>query len=169
MTQLVAPSVEYHASFLAALREFQAEERDLDLDPDSLAQPDAFAEYVQRLHDDARADIPPRFAGWVPGTNLWGVAGDEFVGSLQIRHRLTEHLRLVGGHIGYQVRPSRRGEGHATRMLALSLPIARSLGIERALVTCDPTNIASQKVIEANGGVLDAVTEAKRRYWIATA
>ncbi len=169
MTELVGPSAEYQASFLAALLEFQAEGRDLDLDTAQLGNQDAFTAYVQRLHDDARSDVPPRFPGWVPGTNLWAVVDGEYVGTLQIRHRLTEHLRLVGGHIGYQVRPSRRGEGHATRMLALSLPIARSLGIERALLTCDPTNTASRKVIETNGGVLDAATDLKLRYWIATA
>jgi predicted acetyltransferase len=37
-------------------------------------------------------------------------------------------------------------------MLAAALPIARSLGITRALLTCDETNTASQRVIETNGG-----------------
>jgi predicted acetyltransferase len=53
-------------------------------------------------------------------------------------------------------------------MLAASLPWARELGIENALVTCDDTNEASRKVIEACGGVFDDQREQKLRYWIAT-
>jgi predicted acetyltransferase len=51
-----------------------------------------------------------------------------------------------------QVWASRR-RGHATAMLRQALPIARGLGIDRALVTCDVDNVASRKVIERNGGV----------------
>src|SRR5262249_33820726 len=107
--------------------------------------------------------------GWVPGTTLWYVDSDEYVGTLQIRHTLTPELRRIGGHIGYEVRPSARRRGHATRMLALSLPIAHELGIDPALVTCDVTNTASRKVIETNGGQLESEDAQKRRYWVATA
>jgi predicted acetyltransferase len=34
-------------------------------------------------------------------------------------------------------------------------------------VTCDVTNIASRKVIEANGGVLEDERHGKLRYWVA--
>ena len=37
-------------------------------------------------------------------------------------------------------------------MLAAALPIAQALGIDEALLTCDETNVASRRVIEANGG-----------------
>ena len=36
------------------------------------------------------------------------------------------------------------------------------------LVTCDVDNVGSRRVIEANGGVLEDVRGAKRRYWIPT-
>ena len=39
-------------------------------------------------------------------------------------------------------------------MLTAALPVARALGIDPALLTCDAPNIASRKVIEANGGAL---------------
>jgi predicted acetyltransferase len=39
-------------------------------------------------------------------------------------------------------------------MLGLSLPIANKLGVDPALLTCDATNVASRRVIEANGGQL---------------
>ena len=87
---------------------------------------------------------------------------------MAIRHRLTEPLLQFGGHIGYDVRPTARLRGHATAMLRESLPHARALGIERALVTCDHDNVGSRKVIEANGGVEDEPNALKRRFWVDT-
>ena len=56
-------------------------------------------------------------------------------------------------------------------MLALALEECRKLGLDRALVTCDKTNIGSAKTIQKNGGVLEnEVLEGDRitqRYWIA--
>jgi predicted acetyltransferase len=52
----------------------------------------------------------------------------------------------------YDVRPSARRRGHATAMPAPALPVARGLGIDRVLVTCDVSNTGSRKVVEANGG-----------------
>ena len=46
------------------------------------------------------------------------------------------------------------------------------MGIEKLLVTCEETNIASEKTILANGGVFEKTVEADgsimRRYWIDT-
>ena len=85
-----------------------------------------------------------------------------------MRHRLTEFLRDVGGHVGYYVRPSRRRRGHATAMLRAVLPYAADLGLERVLVTCDDTNEGSRRVIEAAGGVLEDQRGVKLRYWLPT-
>ena len=95
-----------------------------------------------------------------------GGSGDEYLGRISIRHRLTAHLREIGGHIGYDIRPSARQCGHATAMLAAALPVARSLGIDPALLTCDEDNIASRKVIEASGGMLEDNRHGKLRYWV---
>jgi predicted acetyltransferase len=51
-------------------------------------------------------------------------------------------------------------------MLAAALPVARSLGIDPALLTCDEDNIASRKVIEASGGMLEDNRHGKLRYWV---
>ena len=58
------------------------------------------------------------------------------------------------GHIGYAVVPWKQGKGHATNGLRLLLPEARSVGLPYVEITTDPDNIASQRVIEANGGEL---------------
>jgi hypothetical protein len=59
-------------------------------------------------------------------------------------------------------------------MLRRALPICATLGIRRALVTCDADNIGSRRVIEKCGGCFEGLTDhpdlevQKRRYWIST-
>lgn len=53
-------------------------------------------------------------------------------------------------------------------MLAAALPVAYGLGIDPALLTCDEDNVASRKVIEANGGVFEDTRSGRRRYWVPT-
>ena len=73
-----------------------------------------------------------------------------------------EHLAAYGaplpphvlGHIGYAVVPWQQRRGHATRALALMLPLARERGLTHLEITTDPENLGSQKVILDNGGVL---------------
>ncbi|QKG23171.1 GNAT family N-acetyltransferase [Actinomadura verrucosospora] len=178
--ELVRPTTAVHASFLAAMAEFRDEGRGTpddrsqigrDLrDPGigELADPGVFAAYVARVNADALPESP-RPRGFVPSTTFWLVDGGEYLGRIQVRHRLTEWLRDVGGHIGYDVRESARRRGHASLMLRQVLPHARRLGVDPALVTCDEDNIGSRKVIESVGGVLEDVRDGKRRYWLPTA
>jgi predicted acetyltransferase len=53
-------------------------------------------------------------------------------------------------------------------MLRQALPVARDLGIDLALITCDVSNIGSRTVIERNGGVLEDERRGKLRFWVAT-
>jgi len=176
MPELAAPTVRVHASFLAAMEEFQAEGRgghdDATMVGQEIAQyagrwaePAVFAGYVSWLREESLEDSP-RPSGYVPSTTLWWVSGDEYLGRIAIRHRLTPHLRDFGGHIGYDVRPTARRRGHATAMLAAALPLAQALGIDPVLVTCDEDNVGSRKVIEANHGVLEDKRGVKLRYWV---
>lgn len=169
MPRLVVPDRCYHRSFSDAVSEFLAEGVNPDHYRPELQEADHFEEWLTVLEEEGRPDAQPRFEGWVPQSTLWWIddAG-EYIGRVAIRHRLTEPLLQYGGHIGYDVRSSRRREGHATAMLAASLPFACDLGIERALVTCDHDNVGSRKVIEANGGVPDMPNAVKLRYWVGT-
>lgn len=94
------------------------------------------------------------------------------MGRVSIRHHLNPALRLVGGHIGYSVRPGFRRNGYAGQILDLALIEARGLGIGEVLLTCDANNLASRRVIESHGGVPEAAigqdTRFKLRYWITT-
>jgi predicted acetyltransferase len=167
MAMLVTPDVTYHASFVEAMAEHHAEGRLVELRAIHLTSKSQFESYVEQLRSE-EVEEPGRPAGMVPQTTLWWVEDDRYLGRLSIRHRLTDHLLRVGGHIGYEVRPSARRLGHATAMLRESLPHAHRLGIDPALVTCDDTNIASRLVIERNGGKLENLLDGKLRYWVPT-
>ncbi len=115
------------------------------------------------------ADVSrPLPAGRVHSDSFWITDPDDVViGFLALRHSLdNEFLRTQGGHIGYSVRPARRREGHASRALGLALDRARGLGLERVLLTCDESNVASARTIESQGGVFESTVEGKRRFWI---
>ena len=174
MPELINPTAALRTSFLAAVREFHAD-RDhavpwfvTDIDPPALAGDDAaFSAYVARVLGE-REETAPRAQKFVPMTTLWWAEDGQMLGRLAIRHRLNPALERVGGHIGYAVRPSARRRGHATAMLAAALPLAESLGIEQALLTCDETNTGSRRVIEANGGRYIDSVGVTRRYRVPT-
>ena len=178
MPQLIAPDVRVRRSFLAALDEFRAEGRGAEHDRsvigaylrdrvDDIGSDAAFGRFVAAVRAD-RLEATPRPAGFVPDTELWWVDGAEFLGRIGVRHRLTESLLETGGHIGYDVRPSARRRGHATEMLRQALAVARDLGIDPALITCDAENVASRTVIERNGGVFEDQRSGKLRFWVPT-
>ncbi len=150
-----------------ALGEFRAEGRHRDLDPLVLADPRAFRHYAEglRARETAARHTGP---GRVRETVLWWIDGNSFLGRVSIRHALTEQLRRRGGHIGYEVRPSARRQGHGTRMLAAALPVTRALGIDPALVTCDKENVASRRIIESAGGELAGELDGELRFWVPT-
>lgn len=138
-----------------------------DVDLPALTDTAAFTTYVKRVLSE-QDEAAGRADWFVPMTTLWWAESDQMLGRLATRRRLTPALEKAGGHIGYDVRPSARRQGHATAMLAAALPIARSLGVTQALLTVDETNSASRRVIETNGGrFIDTVGE-KRRYWVPT-
>jgi len=111
--------------------------------------------------------------GFVPFTTYWSVVDDKHViGFCNFRHYLTNPLMIEGGHIGYSIRPSERRKGYGTQQLALLLEACRWMAYEKVMLTCDYDNIASAKIIEANGGVCSGEAISPRslkkvlHYWI---
>lgn len=109
----------------------------------------------------------------VPSTTYFAIRkkDNRLVGIIDLRHHINHPiLGTWGGHCGYTVRPSERGNGFAKEMLRLNLNNAKTLGIEKLLITCHSDNAASEKTILANGGVYEkpiAVEGTKiKRYWI---
>jgi predicted acetyltransferase len=91
----------------------------------------------------------------LPGYARWMWDG-EFCGAIGFRWQpgtsaLPAH---VLGHIGYSVVPWKRRRGYATHALGVFMDDVRREGMEYVEITTDPDNVPSQRVIEANGGVL---------------
>ncbi len=162
---LVRPSHQYKESFLEAITEYVAENLEIRWNPDTSEK--SFEEFLQAIAREEKTPSGQR----VPETFYWLVLGDEYIGELGLRHTLNDSLKRFGGHIGYKIRPSQRCKGYGTRICQLGIIEARKLGITEILITCDDNNIGSQKIIEANGGILkDKVDNNRavlsRRYWI---
>jgi predicted acetyltransferase len=79
----------------------------------------------------------------------------EFAGNIDLRWP-TNGANLpddVPGHVGYGTVEWKRGRGYATRALALMLALAADEGWGAVEVVTDVDNVASQRVVERNGGV----------------
>lgn len=120
-----------------------------------------WSSYLQRREANSRGDLLPRH--WVASTFLAATVEQQLVGRVSIRHELNDWLATYGGHIGYAVIPSMRRRGYGTEILRQGLVVARSLGIDEVLVTCDVGNTASAGVIEACGGVFESVASGTGR------
>lgn len=154
------------ADITAAVAEFEAENRmwsyryrpDLD-----------WTTYVDLVHGwEHGRDLPE---GFVAKADLVADVDGVIVGRSSLRFELNDFLRTWGGHIGYAVRPQFRGRGYAKEILRQSVELLRARDIDPILVTCDDDNLASARVIEANGGVFESVVPGvadipKRRYWL---
>jgi len=101
----------------------------------------------------------------VPSEVFWFIAGENYVGSLVLRHQLPEDD--LGGHIGYHVVRPWQMQGHATAMLGHGLVQAREVGLARVLLTVAAENAASLAVVAHNNGVPDGVnSDGQLRFWI---
>jgi predicted acetyltransferase len=159
--ELIEPSLRYQHSIEEAVRESEGQvEQGFGLLGQhflELSSPKTIQDYIQVRADHSEGKNLPM--GWVPSTTYWLIDEGIFVGEINIRHQLTEHLRNIGGQIGYWIRPSKREQGLGTIILEMGLGKAVELGISEILITCDETNVGSRKIIEANGGILEKSTD----------
>lgn len=160
--QLVWPAAQYLPGYVHAPRQGWS--------PDNL-RPEAAAEELARIAEDParflaeqvdrEANGPPIIlpdgstVARLPGYARW-IWDGEFCGSISFRWQpgTTELPPYCLGHIGYSVVPWKRQRGYATHALQLLLPEVRVEGLAFVELTTDADNLASRRVIEANGGEL---------------
>lgn len=165
--QLVEPCEKYKESYLQGIRDLQAEGRYLEVDLEA-----ADRDFTTHLRDRFDNGWRTKDGEHVPATTKWLIADGKYAGRVSIRHVLSEKLARTGGHIGYDVVPWARHRGYGRMLLQQALPIAKSLGIDRVLLTCDATNIPSRKIIESCGGKFENGIDMgdgkprKMRFWI---
>jgi predicted acetyltransferase len=159
---LVWPAREYLTSYVDALhRGWSPDTERPAAARDELARIDGDADLFLAQQVDREAAGPPvtlpdgSTVPRLPGYSRWMWDG-EFCGRIGFRWQpgtsaLPAH---VLGHVGYSVVPWKRRRGYATRALAMFLADVRREGLDYVELTTDPDNVASRRVIEANGGVL---------------
>lgn len=101
-------------------------------------------------------------------TYRWIVENDRVLGGVVLRDGSDDYVSWAG-HIGYGIRPSARRHGVATWALRQTLKEARYLGLEQVVAVCAVDNIASARMIERCGGILETIRDTPfgpaRRYW----
>lgn len=132
----------------------------------------SYEAWVEQL--EAASDSATCSTDRAPALTYFGVRESDgrIVGMIDLRLELNDHLRTHGGHIGYAVRPTERGNHYATEMLKAALEIYKERDISELLLICSKDNTASAKVITNCGGVLkdeiysDIYGEVLQRYTI---
>jgi len=168
MFYLRKPTIADETTFLAYVKEWIDLNEQMVPHSSMVVQP-TYAEYLQ--HVATMEDINLLPPSRVPAT-LWMFCSDEegIIGMVSIRHFLNDTLRLIGGHIGYGIRPSKRGNGYAKLMLELALKKAKEYGIDEVMITCDESNERSRRTILSCGGVYHQTVHVDHQvieqYWI---
>jgi len=157
-----------------AYKNFMREFSDAGEEPipaSAFAIDESYSSWLKQARDHALGQNVPE--GRVPATIYFLVRKSQgkIIGAIDIRHRLNDHLRSVGGNIGYGIVPSERRKGYASHMLSLGLDICRKMKMKKVLITCNVENIASARTILKNGGVFEneVVVDDKitrKRFWI---
>ena len=160
--KLVWPAPEYLPGYVHALEQGWS--------PDN-RRPEASVELLERIAEeptrflieqvDREAKGPPvtlpdgATVPRLPGYSQWMWDG-EFCGVINFRWQpgTSELPSYCLGHIGYSVVPWKRRRGYATQALRLMLPLVWQEKLSYVEIIADYDNIPSQRVIEANGGVL---------------
>ena len=154
--KLVFPSIAYKEKAIEFINEFNEYNSDINGSGalDGYLENSTYEEWIKKvLADIDIANIPqPR----VPALTYFYVReeDDKIIGMINIRLALNDFLKKEGGHIGYCIRPTERGNNYATDMLKAALKVYDVFGVREVLLSCDKSNEASSKVIKKCGGVL---------------
>ena len=158
---LAMPQLPMLASYADALRQGWSAHTDRDVSAAQLAEIAADPQgFLASLADDQppgrTRELPyGRVVEILPQRVRW-IWDGEFCGAINLRWAtgrsdLPDH---VLGHIGYAIVPWKRGHGLAKRALRHILGEAREVGLSQVDISTAEDNVASQRVILANGGVL---------------
>jgi predicted acetyltransferase len=141
----------------------------------SLQRFDSFDEWLDRVNTCATDEKLSAYETIASTFVALRKSDNKVIGTIQVRHNLTDKLREDGGNIGYGVRPDERKKGYATLMLKLALDFCREIGLDRVLIDCNDTNIASAKTMIKCGAIFDREqklplpgggVETIHQYWI---
>lgn len=171
------PCIEVFDSYIQALQEGFFRGNQNPATPEDIQEilqnPKEFIESLCACKTEEEVTPSGKLVHMVPYEILWLHAGNTFIGEVSFRFELSPLLEDFGGHIGYGIRPSFQRRGMGCLALEMICERARSRGMDRLLVTCSPDNIASERIILANGGLYEDTRDNShwgydtvKRFWI---
>lgn len=89
--------------------------------------------------------------GWVPISTYFCIENSRILGAIRLRHGTNKYVNNVIGHVGYETRPTARGQGVAKRLL---LWLKENKLKNDVILICSESNLASRRMIEGCGGRL---------------
>lgn len=149
MVRLVKPSKQYFDQIIELKKDFITNNEPRIQGSGSLDKYDDLNEWLKSINEIEQG-LNPKL---VPTTYYLILLDNEVVGTISMRHYLTKDLEEFGGHIGYSIKPSARRKGYAKESLRLLLDLYQDK-YDEILIMCEDDNIASNKTVLANGGVL---------------
>ena len=165
--ELVKPSIDMVTMILEFVSEFKKHKEDTINGCCGLTRYNDYSKWIQYVRQVENGLIPDR----ISSSTFLAIdkLSKSIIGIIDIRHYLNEE-HFYSGHIGYSISPNLRCNGYGTEILQLGVEKAKELNIEKLLLTCEKSNIASQKVVERNNGIFEKEIfddgESYLVYWI---
>ncbi len=166
MIRLEFPNLSQKYEYITMIEKWGNSEK-IPISPNRLFAWDSFEDFLKIIENDRDNGRLPG----VPASLFFLMEDKKIFWAIAIWHH-TDHPELIEwwSHISYGICPAQRWKGYAKEMLRLWLIEASRVWLQRVCITCDDDNIASAKVIEANGWVFERYIEKDgkkwRRYWI---
>ena len=147
------PSIERKQEAIDYIKEFYEYNSEINGTGGLQRYLDNYEGWLEKLERDY-AMIPSEER--VPAKTYFLIREDDnkIVGMINIRLALNEHLKKLGGHIGYGIRPTERRKGYNKINLYLGLLECQKHGIKEVLMDCDKKNLGSAKTMKALDGKL---------------
>lgn len=111
-----------------------------------------FETYFKKLQEDKLAK---KDENWSAVTHYFYFKDGKIIAKISCRWELVGNLSTNGGQIGYIVDRDYRNQGIMTELLGFALVKFFKKGHKSVYITTALDNLASQKVIEKHGGVLE--------------
>ena len=149
--KFVVPTIEWKQKAIDFINEFYTYNSNINGTGGLQRYLDNYEGWLEKLEEDynrqpSEEKVPARTYFFVRESD------NKIIGMINIRLALNESLKKYGGHIGYSIRPTERGNGYNKINLYLGLKVCKEYGIEEVFMDADKDNPASWKTIESLGG-----------------
>jgi predicted acetyltransferase len=161
---LVTPNIELLPSYIEAIGEGKYCNMALGGFADDSAETITAApdDYIRRITGTSKRTVrlPDGSEFTIHDHELfWITDGTRFMGTVSIRYAGDKELiELVAGHVGMAIRPSLLNQGYGVKAAREAWVLIKQKmqdkGVRHIIATCSPSNRASKRLIEHNGGRL---------------